>query len=88
MTTPPSTPAGNDPPTWREHLEARVSAERRRSSAQREFNRLQRQLRRDLRGARRRGKTAAIAARATVAEIGVRGVARIVAAFRGRRDDS
>jgi hypothetical protein len=61
----------------------RADAERRRSSAQREFNQLQRQAKRDLRTVRRRGETAAIVARSRLAELGVRGLSRLMAALRG-----
>lgn len=67
----------------RAHRATRAAAERRRSTAQQEFNRLQRQTRRDLRGVRRRGETAAIVVRSRLAELGVRGIARLLAAMRG-----
>ena len=67
----------------RAHRTARAAAERRRSSAQREFNQLQRQAKRDLRGVRRRGRTAAIIARSRLAELGVRGLSRLMTALRG-----
>lgn len=68
---------------WRAHRATRASAEGRRSAAQRDFNRLQRQTKRDLRTVRRRGETAAIVARSRLAEIGVRGLRRLMAALRG-----
>jgi len=48
---------------WRAHRTLRAAAERRRSSAQREFHQYQRQAKRDLRTIRRQGETAAIVAR-------------------------
>lgn len=70
---------------WRAHRAARAAAEGRRSSAQREFNRLQRRARRDLRIVRRRGETAAIIARSRLAELGVRGLGSLMAALRGEK---
>lgn len=66
----------------RAHRAARADAEGRRSSAQREFNRLQRQAKRNLRTVRRRGETAAIVARSRLVELGVRGLGRLMSALR------
>ncbi|MGH3377502.1 MAG: hypothetical protein ACRDP6_22450 [Actinoallomurus sp.] len=74
-------PAGA-PRTRREHRQARTTAERRLSTAQRELNQLQREVQRDLRTIRRHGETAAIVSRA---ELGVRGIARLVAGLRAGR---
>ncbi|MBP2326914.1 hypothetical protein JOF56_007299 [Kibdelosporangium banguiense] len=68
---------------WRAHRTVRADAERRRSSAQHEFNRHQRQAKRDLRAVRRSGKTAAIVARSRLVELGVQGLGRIRASLRG-----
>lgn len=57
---------------WCAHRAARAAAEKRRSSAQREFNQFQRRAKRDLHTVRRRGKTAAIIARSRLVELGVR----------------
>ena len=63
---------------WRAYRAARADAEGRRASAQRGFNQLQRQAKRDLRAVRRRGETAAIVARSRLVELGVRGLHRLM----------
>jgi 2-polyprenyl-6-methoxyphenol hydroxylase-like FAD-dependent oxidoreductase len=88
-TDEPSTavPAPGPPRTRREHRQVRSAAEQRLSSAQRELDQLQREIRRDLRTLHRHGETAAIEARAKLAELGVEGISRLAARLRAGRDD-
>lgn len=80
----PSTPS--TPRTRREHRAVRASAERRRSAAQKDFNRLQRLVRKDLRGVRREGGTAVIVTRSRLAEFGVQGISRLLKNLRPGRE--
>jgi hypothetical protein len=70
------------PPTWNEHRRGRVTAERKRAQAQREFNGLRRYARAETRQLRRAGETAAIVARSRLAEIALRACAALVAEWR------
>jgi hypothetical protein len=70
------------PRTWNEHRRARVTAERKRAQAQREFNGLQRYARAEVRQLRRAGETAGIVARSRLAEIALRACAGLLAKWR------
>jgi 2-polyprenyl-6-methoxyphenol hydroxylase-like FAD-dependent oxidoreductase len=79
-------PASDSAPlTRREHRQARTTAERRLSAAQRELHDLQREVQRDLRTLRRRGETAALVARSELAEVGMRSITRLVTSLRSSR---
>jgi hypothetical protein len=81
----PKPAPGSAPLTRREHRQARTTAERRLSAAQRELHDLQREVQRDLRTLRRRGETAALVARSELAEVGMRSITRLVTSLRSSR---
>ncbi|MEV7085635.1 hypothetical protein AB0O07_07040 [Streptomyces sp. NPDC093085] len=80
--TPPSSGL---PRTRKQHRAIRSDAERRRSGARRDFDRLEREGRRELRGLRRLGETAVIVGRSRLAELGVRGIAHLAGRLRSQR---
>jgi len=75
------------PRTRREHRQVRTAAARRLSTAQRELDQLQREIRRDLRTLHRHGETSALVARSELAELGVEAISRLAARLRAARTD-